>query len=121
MPPVFREKPSNELVTRILTSFGLTRGLCDTSWFNKQNIKLLNLEQLLPELEPFYIPCKANDYLNSELTPNRAITILRQILKEYNSKLLSSEKSSAGEKTTWYHIQSYKELSNLGTIEMVFS
>ena len=105
MPPLFREKPPIELVNRFLQTFGLS-GLGDAIWFSKHQIKILVFQELLPELEPYYLPCKAAEYIYGILNEGRAITILRHLLRAYGAQLLSMEKSRGGEKSMWYQIQS---------------
>ena len=104
MPPVFREIPPKELVQQILQTFGL-QSLQESTWFTKQQIQLQQLEELLPELEPYYLPCKASTYIHTTLTQNLAITIFRQVLKPYGATLNTTEKSRGGVKSTWYQIQ----------------
>ncbi len=105
MPPLFREKPPLTLVEQIVRTCGVER-LGDATWFTKQQIQLTQFSEFLPELEPYYVPCKAAEFLHPPLTPARALTILRHILRVYNAQLLSSEKSRGGSKSIWYQIQS---------------
>ena len=109
MPKIFRQRPPLELVERILESFGL-RSINDKSWFSKPQIRILNLEELLLELEPYYMPCMASQ-LKEPLTQSRAITLLRQVLKEHGSSIKIVEKSTGGKKELWYSINT--PLSNL--------
>ena len=103
MAPVFREAPSLELVEQLLKAIGL-QGTEDFTWFTKKNVNLDKFELCFPELEPYYIPCKAKEYIHSPLTQGRAITIIRQVLKCYGLGLKTAEKSVKGVKTTWYQI-----------------
>ena len=103
MPPVFRERPPIELVELVLKTVGL-QSISDANWFSKPQIRLKEFEELLPQLEPYYIPCKAKDYIHKTLNVNRAITILRQLLRCYSDNLTSMEKSRGGQKNTWYQI-----------------
>ncbi len=109
MPPLFRETPPLELVERCIQTFGLT-GLGDATWFSKQQIQLQQLSELLPELEPYYIPCKAEEFLHPPLTPTRAMTILRHLLRVNNAQLISTEKARGGSKSIWYQMNS-KQIS----------
>jgi hypothetical protein len=112
MPALFREKPAVDLVERFLHTFGLT-SLGDATWFSKQQIKLSSFQELLPELEPYYLPCKAAEYIYGTLNPGRAITILRHLLRAHGAQLLSMEKSRGGEKAMWYQIQSSEIKSSM--------
>ncbi len=105
MPPVFRETPPKDLLDVILKPFGIT-SIHDATPFTQSNLKLEEFEEALPQLEPFYLPCKAKDYIHkSPFTPACAITILRQMLKAHSLKLKTSEKTRGGQKMTWYQIQ----------------
>jgi hypothetical protein len=104
MPAIFRVAPPLELLEKIVVPYGL-QNIRDTSWFTKSTIRLSEIEQLLPELEPYYTPCKAKELLHESLTFQRAITILRQVLKTQNIDLVAKEQTCGGVKGTWYQIQ----------------
>jgi hypothetical protein len=103
MPPIFRKEPPLELVTRVLMAFGL-KSINDASWFSKFHIRLDILESVLIELDSYYMPCKAEIYLYKDLTPLRAVTILRHVLKVHNVHLSTVEKTRGKCKTVWYQI-----------------
>jgi hypothetical protein len=103
MPKVFRSTPPIDLFERILSCFGLT-GLHDTTWFSKATLRMDSFEDLLPELEPYYIPCKALDYIHSPLTQSRAITILRQLCKVHKVSLETTERTCGRVKGMWYQL-----------------
>ncbi len=104
MPKLFREIPPIALIEELLLTCGI-HSIHDTSWFQKHQIQCEAFEQLLPILEPFYIPCKAREYLYTSLTQARVITILRQILRVHNVNLVSKEKTCGSEKQLWYQLQ----------------
>jgi hypothetical protein len=104
MPKLFRQNPPVILLDEICKTCGL-QSVNDTSWFSRQQIQLEVFEFFLPTLEPYYIPCKAHEYLYDSLSINRAITIMRQVLRTHNYNLISKEKTSASEKVFWYQIQ----------------
>ena len=106
--PIFKEQPPTDLILKFIQGFGL-KSLNDQGWFSKDHVNLDILESLLIELEPYYLPCKATVYLHESLTPIRAITILRQLLKTQNIALKSCERGRNNIKTVWYHIQSDSE------------
>jgi hypothetical protein len=99
MPPVFRELPPLDLVERYLMAYSL-KGLGDTTWFTKKGCSLGVAEELLPELIPYYTPCKA---ATEVLTYVSAFRILRHLLKAHGYDLKYVEKSCRG-KELWYHI-----------------
>jgi hypothetical protein len=115
MPKIFRENPPPELIEKVLAAFSL-HGLHDFSWFSRNNLQMNVFEDVLPLLEPYYIPCKAKEYLYTSITPLRAITILRQLLKTVDASLICSEKSRMGVKSIWYQISlptSKKQMQNI--------
>ena len=112
MPPLFREKPPLDLVNRCLQTFGV-HVLGDATWFSKQQIHLEQLSELFPELEPYYIPCKAAEFLHPPLTPTRAITVLRHLLRVYNAQLKSVEKARGGAKILWYQVNAEEITSSM--------
>jgi hypothetical protein len=105
MPPVFRKNPPAELVDSICKCFHL-RGKDDMTPFTRSSINLDDMDELLLELEPYYVPCKAQTYLFEPLTFTRALVILRQVLKSHGLCLKSIEKTQGSEKVTWYQIKS---------------
>ena len=100
---IFREIPPAEIINRLFKTLGL-RDMADATWFSKHNIRLQEFEELLPELEPYYIPCKAEEYIHQPLTHIRVLTILRHLLKAHGATLKSCEKSCGGEKQKWYQV-----------------
>jgi hypothetical protein len=120
MPKLFRLTPPIEFVEQILQTCGLY-SIHDTSWFHKPQLQLEQFEQLLPELEPYYIPCKAQEYLHTSLTQSRAITILRQVLRVHNVTIVSKEKTCGSEKQIWYQLQHTKTSQPPLTEEILIS
>lgn len=105
MPPVFREIPPIDLVNQCLSCVGLS-GIDDFSTFSKQTIIVNRFEECLPLLEPYYLPCKANDYLyKTPFTYNHILTILRQVLKVHGVGLKYFEKTINNTKTTFYQLE----------------
>jgi len=111
MPAIFRKLPPHELLLQFISTFGL-KGLDDASWFSKSHVRLDQLETVLIDLEPYYIPCKARVYLHSQLTEVRAITILRQVLKAHGVSLKSSERGRDNMKCLWYRIETTSIVSD---------
>jgi hypothetical protein len=100
---IFRKKPSLAVVQEVLRSLKRT-GLEDQRWFSKEEIPLDTLEEWLPLLEPFYLPCKAERYLHGDMTQARIITVLRHICKEHGIEFKSQERLVNGKKTTLYQL-----------------
>ncbi len=86
---LFRTMPDDELLKKILQCFNIN-DLNDNKEFTKAYLIFYKtnflLEELIPELVCIYLPCKYNQFLG-ELTINRSLTILRQIIKLYDYKL----------------------------------
>ena len=106
---LFKNKPDMNLLNDTIRLFGLS-DLNDTKLFTKQNMIDLNtlqkVNEIVPRLQDFYLPCKSKKYL-TRLDEKRCITILRQLLKQYNYNLLTKEKCIKGEKFNYYQIIQY--------------
>jgi hypothetical protein len=98
---IFREKPPAELLEKLIQACRTSQ---DNTWFQKSCILLSSVEDLLPELEPYYVPCLFKDYTQTPLTQIKAVTLLRQVLKEHSMKLVSSEKTIHGVRGVWYQV-----------------
>lgn len=118
MPPIFRKEPPLELILRVLEAFGL-KSLNDASWFTRSHIRLDILEPVLLDIEPFYMPCKAEVYLYNKLTEQGAVTILRQVLHTRGIHISTNERGRNGVKTVWYQLVPKKDemKDELGHVE----
>lgn len=114
MPKVFRECPPQELLELLLKSTLNLQNLKDSTWFSKSSINIQSMNELFPLLEPYYMPCKARQFLYAPLTRARAITILRQLLTVCGYELTAQEKTCGGVKGMWYQIAIPKISSNEG-------
>jgi hypothetical protein len=91
---LFREPPPQELILSFLESCGFS-SLEDSREFQKSDLTLAAItvsEWHLPQLEPYYYPCKANLYIKKKQTPESLLVILRHLLRLEGYKLYSSEK-----------------------------
>lgn len=108
---LFKSIPPLDFVHKLLDIYGL-KDFDDTRFFSRKNLvqndTVKKLEGLVPELENYYIKCKAKRYL-TELNEKKTITVLRQILKEYGHKIKSQEKYIEGSKILLYQIDSIKK------------
>jgi hypothetical protein len=82
-------------------------GLDDKRWFSKEDLPLDNLDQWLPLLEPYYIPCKAARYLHGDMNQAKMITVLRHLLKAHEIEIKTQERVVHGKKITLYQILFY--------------
>ena len=77
---LFCDLPSEQFVIHLLKCYGV-QSLNDSHEFNKGDLVELKtvdkLNDLIPELILYYLPCKAKIYLN-DITEKRAVTILSQ-------------------------------------------
>lgn len=119
---LFFIKPTEDIVKKVCECFGLI-GLDDKKKFTKndlfKNQTVNKLMLIVPDLETVYLPCKAKHYLYN-FDENGALTILRQILRTLEYKLVSKEKYIKSTKYIEYQIEKEKELEkdnpNLPTI-----
>jgi hypothetical protein len=100
---MFRKAPPIDLLETILRLLKVS-SLEEKHWFSKDDISLESLDEWLPLLEPYYLPCKAERYIGGEMTQARVITILRHILKTHQIPLNIQERVVNGKKTTLYQI-----------------
>lgn len=103
---LFKSPPPIEFLHQFLLCYGLS-GLDDVSEFHKGMLKerrtVEKLYDILPELVLYYIPCKAQKYLN-DITEDRAITILRQFLRLFEHELSKKERVINRKKIIYYSI-----------------
>lgn len=116
---LFRKKPELDLVKDILRGLKFT-GLTDARLFHKNDISLEAFEEYLVLLEPYYLPCKAKLFLRN-FDSNKAITVLRHILRAHGYRLRAYEKLIQNKKQTFYQIERefYEDLS--GSLLVVFT
>jgi hypothetical protein len=99
---LFREIPPLTLVLQVLSMLGLATEIPFT--FQKQDIRLEKSLEIVGLLEPYYIPCKAKQFL--EYTPDhRWITILRHILLPHGYIIASQETTRDAKKAIFYTVE----------------
>ena len=119
---LFRCTPPKEFVESILRTIGLI-GLHDLRWFSKDELKVGEQDEWLPQLYPYYLPCKAKRFLHEALDCGRMITILRHILRPHGYDLHVQERLYREQKHSLYQIQpihSFKDLSGV-SLEVDFT
>lgn len=80
-------------------------------------------DEWLPQLYPYYLPCKAKRFLHDELDGARVITIFRHLLRPHGYDLHVQERLYKDQKQSLYQIQplhSFKDLSGV-SLEVDFS
>lgn len=114
---LFRKIPSKEFVIEILDHLKL-QGLQERRWFTRDELCLDTVDEWLPLLEPYYIPCKAKRFLLN-MNSSRITTILRHILHPLGYDLRTQEKMYKLQKTTMYQIYSEEHIIDLSANEMI--
>jgi len=102
MSKLFREKPPIDVINTTLHELGFI-GLNDTKLFCAEELRIETLEEWIPLLEPYYLPCKAKRYFD-DIDSHRVITILRHILPLHGYGLNSYERLHMGKKRTVYQM-----------------
>ena len=123
---LFCDKPSKEFLVELLNCFNL-KDLNDTKEFCKGELiefnTVLKIEELIPELVLYYLPCKAKIYL-SDMNEKRAITVLCQFLKLFDYKLNRKEKIVNKKKIIYYKLQKLEDIrlhiSSFDNLELKF-
>ena len=104
---LFSKKPELNVVLHLLKLYGLN-DFDENYSFNKIELEkkkiVYELNKFKETLDQYYLPCKSKKYLNN-ITLKRSITILRQVIKEYNYKLISREKYISGKKYLSYNLK----------------
>jgi len=119
---LFRCTPPKEFVESILRNIGLI-GLHDLRWFSKDELKVGEQDEWLPQLYPYYLPCKAKRFLHEALDCSRMVTILRHILRPHGYDLHVQERLYREQKHSLYQIQpihSFEDLSGV-SLEVDFT
>lgn len=100
--PLFREIPPWQTVLDIFRMLGL--GTDFPTSFQRELLKSDEFSAAAALLEPYYIPCRAKQYL--EYTDAaRWCTILRQLLAPHNYQLSTKETTRQGKKTVLYTVE----------------
>lgn len=111
---LFKLEPDKEFVIEFVKIFGL-KNIDDRRKFSRAtlvNIKTLEKFELYKEeLKNYYIPCKYEKYVTN-LNEKKLVTILRQIVKLHNYKVISQEKYIDGKKTLLYSLESEVEVND---------
>ena len=116
---LFHKRPTVELVEQILQALHFT-GLDDGRTFQKVDVDLAAFEEMLPLLEPFYLPCKAKLFLY-DFSQAKAITVIRHLLRAQGYKLRAHEKVSQGVKQTLYQIERDAWAPLAGSMDVSFA
>ena len=100
---LLKEQIPDDLLVRLLSLIGF-RSLTDPQEIRRPRFWGNDLDEVLAELAPYYIPYAAKKYLVEGLTPIRFITILRHCLRQRGRDILSRETSEKGKKVMCYRL-----------------
>ena len=105
---LFRKVPSKDLVESILKLF-IPNGFQDIYYqFSRKMIiekgVVEKLEEMRDQLKEHYMNCKHKLYLEG-INPKKAVTILRQMLRLYQYRVVSMEKYYNGKKYLLYKVE----------------
>ncbi len=105
---LFKNIPPKEFVEDILKLF-IPNGFHDSYYqFSRKMITEKNviekLNLLMPQLKEYYMNCKHKKYLEN-LDSKKCVTILRQLLRLYEYRVVSMEKYHNGQKFLLYKIE----------------
>ena len=116
---LFRKEPPREFVEGLLRRMGFL-GFGDLRWFSRDEIHTESIEEWLPELEAYYLPCKARRFLH-EWTPGSVITVLRHVLHVHDYTLQKEERLYKGSKQMLYQIQPIRASLDLSGASLLVS
>ena len=109
---LFKRVIPKSVIKSVIEAFGLTN-LNDIRWFSKTTMRTTKTVEKIHELTKilmdYYLPCKARNYLHI-ITDKICITILRQLLREYDYKLISKETYRNKKKQILYCIKPEDEV-----------
>ena len=107
---VFKTAPPLSVVKEILVAADLTSDFLKP--FEKSELQLTNTEYIATLLYPYYHESKALIYLDN-LTPERYITVLRQLLLPNGYILEGKDTTIKGKHKTVYQIKPLSSATNL--------
>ena len=109
---LFKKDLDDELLCLIKEIYSIKN--LDNHTFTKKDLININitsrLESIKDILKEYYLKCKAEKYLEN-FTDRRSITILKQILKDFDYRVVSKEKYANGKKFINYKILKNNSLS----------
>jgi len=103
---LFKQIPPHEFVEDIIKLYG-PNGFDVHYYFTLNDIivnnVIDNLNNRVNDLKKYYLPCKWH-YINN-ITPKKTLTILRQLLRPFKYKLISTEKYKTSTKYLLYNLK----------------
>lgn len=106
----------SEFADEVARCFGVL-DVTDSRPFDREDMARLGtparLTMLSHRLRALYTPCKARVYLDQPITLQRALTILKHVLRSSGRTLMSRERNVRGKKTTYYQIIGQDDVEKL--------
>jgi hypothetical protein len=117
-PPVkmFRKDPPREFVEGLLREWGFL-GFSDLRWFSRDEIRMTTQETWLPELEAYYLPCKARRFIHN-WSNSTILTLMRHVLHVHDYTLQKEERLYKGSKQMLYQIQPVRASLDLSGVSL---
>lgn len=117
-PPVkmFRKEPPREFVERLLREWGFI-GFNDLRWFSRDEIRMATQDTWLPELESYYLPCKARRFIHN-WSDSTILTLMRHVLHVHDYTLQKEERLYKGSKQMLYQIQPVRGSLDLSGVSL---
>jgi hypothetical protein len=110
---LFTEIPDINFLNNFLKLYGIVN-LYNSTEFTKYDLIDLNIinniEDLIPELVIYYLPCKFKMFLTN-ITINKCLTLLRQIIRLYDFKLKKREHVQNKKKVIYYHLEKINNIN----------
>lgn len=104
---LFTRVPPPELVTRLLLLLGL-QGPHDNRAFTKYDLRRMRsierADEVMIELERYYLPCKYKLYCSLQLEEKSLITVVRQCTRLYGCHLQAKEHNMGKKKVVVYRL-----------------
>ena len=105
MNQLFKAQPPIELVEEVLKYLGIIN-FNENYKFSREDIQKKELVTKILDLplDDYYINCKYQKYF-TYLNEKKCVTIIRQLVRIYGYKVISTEKFSNGSKFLLYHLE----------------
>jgi hypothetical protein len=111
---LFAKKPTDDVIKDILliTKFGSLHNPKEVTKDDLESAEVVKLyNQFKPNLKPFYITCKYKKHVEAEITYKNIITVLRQLVRTRQFKIISKQKYVNGKRIYVYNLLSKMQLS----------
>lgn len=111
---LFAKKPTDDVIKDILviTKFGSLHNPKEVTKNDLETAEVIKLyDHFKPNLKPFYITCKYKKHVETATTYKNIITVLRQLVRTRQFKIISKQKYVDGKRIYVYNLISKMQLS----------